>query len=294
MPTLRELPRDAGFVEVADRVWVARHSWVDVNVSVVAGSRGLLVIDTHASDKAARTVLDALRREVTGDVVAVVNTHEHFDHAYGNGVFRAAYPDAPLIAHEEAAAKLAAVAADPPAPEPDDDPRVADVYATDVVPPDTTFASVRVVDLGDRAVELVHPGRGHTGGDVVVRVDDADVLFAGDLVEESRDRDGVPGYGPDSHPMEWPLTLDLVLDLLGPSTLVVPGHGNPVDKDFVTVQRDAIGVVAETIRDLAGRGVPLAEALDAAEWPFPRSELAEAVRRGYEELPRAARRLPLV
>ena len=171
---------------------------------------------------------------------------------------------------------------------------MADVYATDVVPPDTTFASVRVVDLGDRAVELVYPGRGHTGGDVVVRVEDADVLFAGDLVEESRDRDGVPGYGPDSHPMEWPLTLDLVLDLLGPSTLVVPGHGNPVDKDFVTVQRDAIGVVAETIRDLAGRGVPLSEALDAAEWPFPRSELAEAVRRGYEELPRAARRLPLV
>ena len=294
MPTLRELPRDAGFVEVADRVWVARHAWFDVNVSVVAGSRGLLVIDTHASDKAARTVLDALRRQVPGDVVAVVNTHEHFDHAYGNGVFRAAYHDVPLIAHEQAAAKLAAVAADPPPPEPDDDPRVADVYATDVVPPDTTFASVRVVDLGDRAVELVHPGRGHTGGDVVVRVDDADVLFAGDLVEESRDRDGVPGYGADSHPMEWPLTLDLVLDLLGPSTLVVPGHGNPVDKDFVTVQRDAIGVVAETIRDLAGRGVPLAEALDAAEWPFPRSELAEAVRRGYEELPRAARRLPLV
>ena len=270
MPTLRELPRDAGFVEVADRVWVARHAWFDVNVSVVGGSRGLLVVDTHASDKAARTVLDALRRQVPGDVVAVVNTHEHFDHAYGNGVFRAAYPGVPLIAHEEAAARLAAVAADPPPPEPDDDPRVADVYATDVVPPDTTFASVRVVDLGDRAVELVHPGRGHTGGDVVARVDDADVLFAGDLVEESRDRDGVPGYGPDCHPMEWPLTLDLVLDLLGPSTLVVPGHGNPVDLDFVTEQRGAIGVVAETIRDLAGRGVPLAEALDAAEWPFPR------------------------
>ena len=62
----------------------------------------------------------------------------------------------------------------------------------------------------------------------------------------------------------------------------------------MTEQRGAIGVVAETIRDLAGRGVPLAEALDAAEWPFPRRELAEAVRRGYGELPRAARRLPLV
>jgi glyoxylase-like metal-dependent hydrolase (beta-lactamase superfamily II) len=294
MPTLRELPRDTGFVEVADRVWVARHEWFDVNVSVVGGSRGLLVIDTHASEKAARTVVEQLQRQVPGEVVAVVNTHEHFDHAFGNSVFRASYPGVPLIAHEEAAAKLAAVAADPWPAEPDEDPRVADIYATAVVPPDTTFASVRVVDLGDRAVELVHPGRGHTGGDVVARVEDADVLFAGDLIEESRDRDGVPGYGADSHPMEWPLTLDLVLNLLGPSTMVVPGHGNPVDPDFVSEQRGAIGVVAETIRDLAGRGVPLDEALDAADWPFPRKDLGEAVRRGYRELPRAAKRLPLV
>ena len=32
-----------------------------------------------------------------------------------------------------------------------------------------------------------------------------------------------------------------------------PGHGAPVDKDFVEEQRTAIGVVAETIRDLADR-----------------------------------------
>ena len=53
-------------------------------------------------------------------------------------------------------------------------------------------------------------------------------------------------------------------------------------------------MVAETIRDLATRGVPVAEALDAAEWPYPREELAAAVRRGYEHLPRAQKRLPLV
>ena len=39
-------------------------------------------------------------------------------------------------------------------------------------------------------------------------------------------------------------------------------------------QRADIGVVAETIRDLAGRGVPLAQALDAAEWPYPEEALA--------------------
>ena len=55
---------------------------------------------------------------------------------------------------------------------------------------------------------------------------------------------------------------------------MVPGHGAPVDRDFVEEQRNAIGIVAETIRDLAGRGVPVAEALAAAEWPYPREELA--------------------
>jgi hypothetical protein len=94
--------------------------------------------------------------------------------------------------------------------------------------------------------------------------------------------------------MDWPTTLDLVLNLIGPDTVVVPGHGAPVGRDFVQEQRSAIGVVAETIRDLASRGVPLDQALEAADWPYPRDELADAVRRGYEHLPRAQKRLPLI
>ena len=94
--------------------------------------------------------------------------------------------------------------------------------------------------------------------------------------------------------MDWPLTMDLVLQLLGPGSVVVPGHGLPVGKEFVEEQRSAIGVVAETIRDLASRGVPAADALDATEWPYPKEELARAVARGYAQLPRAARSLPLL
>ncbi|MEP6814894.1 MAG: MBL fold metallo-hydrolase [Marmoricola sp.] len=296
MPAVRDLPRDAGFTEIADRIWVARHTWFDVNVSVVAGERGLLVIDTHASELAARSVLEALRQSVGGNVVAVLNTHEHFDHSFGNGAFRAAYPGVPLIAHEQAAARTVPAGervgrlydAEP------DDPHREEVQSTTIVPADTTFSSVHLVDLGDRVVELVHPGLGHTSGDVVARVEDADVLFAGDLVEESAERGGVPGYGPDSHPMAWPLTLDLVLELVGDATVVVPGHGNPVDREFVQEQRSAIGVVARTIGDLAGRGVPVDDALAAADWPYPREQLADAVRRGYAGLPRAARHLPLI
>ena len=285
-----------GFQEVADRIWVARYEWFDVNVTAVGGDRGLLVVDTHASARAARAVVADLRRLGAGEVVAVVNTHEHFDHTFGNGELRAAYGDLPIHAHETAAERTvpagerikAAYDEDP------DDPHREEVRATEIVPADRTFSSARVLDLGDRMVELVHPGRGHTAGDLVVRVPDADVLLAGDLIEESALRAGVPGFGEDCYPFDWPLSLDVVLALTTPASVVVPGHGAPVDRDFVEEQRNAIGVVAETIRDLAGRGVPVDQALEVGEWPYPRAELAAAVRRGYEQLPRSQKRLPLV
>ncbi len=286
------------FTEVGDRVWVARHEWFDVNVAVVGSERGLVLVDTHASAVAARQVVDDVRALGRGEVVAVVNTHEHFDHTFGNGTVLASFPGALAHAHEEATARTAAagerIKAAYDEPENRDDPHRAEVLETVVVPATETFSSTRVIDLGDRVVELVHPGRGHTAGDLVVLVPDADVLLAGDLVEESAARDATPGFGADCYPLEWPLALDLVLQLIGPGSVVVPGHGAPVGRDFVDDQRSNIGVVAETIRDLAGRGVPVARALDEGQWPFPAHHLADAVRRGYEHLPRAQKRLPLV
>ncbi len=281
----------SGFSEVGDRVWVARYEWFDVNVTLVEGAAGLLVVDTHASSAAAREVISDIRALSARPVVGVVNTHDHFDHVFGNHAFRAELGPVPITAHESAAATTLAhgEAAKQRLTE-RRDPRAAEVADTPLLVADHTFSSVTSIDLGDRAVELLHPGRGHTAGDLVVRIDDADVLVAGDLVEES----GAPSYGDDCFPMEWPSSLDLALNLVGPRTVVVPGHGSVVDRDFVQEQRAAIGVVAETIRDLAGRGVPLSEALGAASWPYPSELLSDAVRRGYEQLPRDGRRLPLI
>ena len=61
------------------------------------------------------------------------------------------------------------------------------------------------------------PGRGHTNGDLVVRVPDADVVYAGDLVEES----APPAYGSDCFPLDWAGTLDLIVGMLTPTSVVV-------------------------------------------------------------------------
>jgi glyoxylase-like metal-dependent hydrolase (beta-lactamase superfamily II) len=280
------------FVEVADRVWVARYEWVDANVTAIGSERGLVVVDTHGSTAAGRAVLDDLGRLGAGEVCAVVNTHWHWDHTFGNAAFRDSRPGVPIHAHEEAAAMLADRGEDMKGrfAEDAEDPHRDEVAATELVIPDQTFSSVKALDLGDRAVELVFPGRGHTSGDIIVSIPDVDVVLGGDLVEES----AKPWIGMDSWPLEWPQSLDVVLGLTRASTTVVPGHGVAVDRDFVETQRNELAAIAETVRALAGQGVALDDALESGEWPWDADDrIRNACRRGYEQLPRGARSLPL-
>lgn len=283
------------FTEVADRVWVSRRPWLDTTVGLVGGRDGLLLVDAHGSSRSGQAVVEDVEALGVGPVTAVVTTHWHFDHTFGLDAVVRSHDHPPVWAHEAAAEEFAKHAAEarrarslPDHPE--SDGHHDDVAATELVAPTHTFSSVRTLDLGDRIVELVHPGRGHTGGDLVVNVPDADVVLAGDLVEES----GPPSWGPDSWPLEWPLALDVLLTMLRPSALVVPGHGAPVDRDFVTEQRALIGTVAETVRDLAARGVRETDAVTSAQWPLPTEALGHAVTRAYAQLPRSQKRLPLV
>ncbi len=272
------------WVEVADRCFVRRYDHLDVNSIVVAGSEGLVVVDTRASDVQGRELAAHVRALSALPVLAVVNTHQHFDHTYGNGGLREAWPEVPLVAHEtvpdamrETAPRIARMYADEP-----DDPHGPDVLATELVVPDALLSSMWATDLGDRHVEAVFAGRGHTDGDVVVRVPDADVLLAGDLVEQS----APPSYGHECWPLEWPQTLELVVGLIGDATVVVPGHGTPVDRGFVLEQRHDASDIAGQLHQLAGSGVPVDEALATGSWPFEPGRLVEAVRRGYAQLGR--------
>jgi glyoxylase-like metal-dependent hydrolase (beta-lactamase superfamily II) len=283
------------FTEIADRVWVARYAWFDVNITLVGGAEGLLVIDTHTSSRAAREVVDDIRRLGVGEVVSVVNTHEHFDHTFGNAELRAAYGAVPIHATDTAAARTVAAGERVQQAFRDGvrtDPRSEEILATEIVPADHTFSSVTTVDIGDRMIELVHPGRGHTGGDLVVRVPDADVVAAGDLLEES----GPPVYGRDSFPLDWPATIDVLLGMVAQGTVVVPGHGAPGDRSWVEQQRADLAWVSANIRDLAERGIRPEDAAGAAEWPWPTDDwrFEGAIARGYAQLPRSQKRLPLI
>jgi glyoxylase-like metal-dependent hydrolase (beta-lactamase superfamily II) len=163
-----------------------------------------------------------------------------------------------------------------------------DVIDTPVVSATETFAVARVIDLGDRLVELLHLGDGHTDGDIVAVLSDTDVVYAGDLIEESAH----PAYGNDCFPLAWPDTLDRLAGLLGEQSRVVPGHGVIVDMAYVEDEKVELSTVAITISGPHHNGVPLDDALrHSADWPYPVEDLGDAIRRGYEQL--GPRSLPL-
>lgn len=279
-----------GFVEVADRVYTGRYPQWDTTIGVVHGSEGLLVVDTRAAYTHGVELREDVRR-LAPDVPIrwVVNTHEHFDHVLGNLAFDGAL----IYAHENAAERLVGacdrikdqIRADPSL-DPDTPWYTADLFQavldTEYRLPDETFSSTAAIDLGDRIVELAYPGRGHTSGDIAIRVPDTEVVFAGDLIEQS----APPSFGGDCYPLEWPGTLDMVIGMLTSTTVVVPGHGIPVDKTFVQDQRADVSDIASLVRSLYGQGVAEAEALSAGGdgWPWEAARLADAVARGYEQL----------
>jgi glyoxylase-like metal-dependent hydrolase (beta-lactamase superfamily II) len=266
-----------GFVEVAPAVYVLRHPVLDVNVTLVVGDGAALLVDTLSTDAQAAELAEAVRR-VTPAPPRVVNTHHHFDHCFGN----AAFDPTEIWAAEDAARLLRERG---PALQREwylewspTHPELADgLAAVRIRAPDRAVHREATLDVGGRPVHLRHFGRGHTAGDLVILVPDADLVVAGDLVEEG----GPPMFG-DGYPLEWPETVAALLALAGPSTAVVPGHGAVVDREFVRAQHTELSALDRLIRDGHADGATIADV--AAKAPFGVETATVAVARGYAEL----------
>ncbi|MFG3579482.1 MBL fold metallo-hydrolase [Micromonospora chersina] len=270
----------ARFVEIADRVHVLRDPLLHVNVTLVVGDGAALLVDTLSTAGQARELAEAARA-VTPHPWTIVNTHHHFDHCFGNATL-AADPPRPVYAHAQAAAVLRdhpdelrrAAAEEMRAEQPD---LAAELARTELLAPTHPVHGEAVLDIGGRRVVLHHPGHGHTDADLVVHVPDADVLVAGDLVEQS----GPPAFE-ESYPVQWPDAVAALLRLTTPATVVVPGHGELVDVEFVRAQHAELARQAWLIR--AGHTGSAPPERVAAESPFGARPGLIAARRGYAEL----------
>jgi glyoxylase-like metal-dependent hydrolase (beta-lactamase superfamily II) len=273
-----------GWAEVAAGVFQRRYNPLDVSVCVIRGSDGLAVVDTRSSPRQADEILADLREFGSEPVRWVINTHAHFDHCFGNQRFGPGsdhsvpiYGHAGIPAHLDAherplLAEWIALGEEP----------VEEWREVVITPPTDLVGDRHMLDLGDRAVDLLHLGRGHTDNDLLLHIPDAQAWLLGDLLEES----GPPCYGTDSFPLDWPVTMTRLLSLLADGDVLVPGHGRPVDPAFARAQQEQLAGVAGLIRELHADRVPTGQALEAGgnRWPLPVDGLAPAVEAGYAQL----------
>lgn len=239
--------------ELAPGIFVRRHSELDLNCGVVIGSKRVLVIDTRSTaDRGAQ--LAAAVRDLAPLEQVVVNTHAHYDHCFGNVAFR----DSQIYGHVLAAQSLQRTAEHQRSQVVEhlrrtDRPELAQTYLdTEVVLPFYLVEEDTPIDLGDRTAYLLFGGRAHTDHDLVVAVPDAGVVFWGDLIEQGAD----PAME-DSFPFEWGSTVAALAEhpLVKDASVHVPGHGEPVDLDFVQRQQQSLAALATELEAALSLGV---------------------------------------
>jgi glyoxylase-like metal-dependent hydrolase (beta-lactamase superfamily II) len=146
------------------------------NAGFVVGDDGVLVVDTFAFPEAAQALLAAIRRTTDKPIRYVINTHYHIDHVSGDAVFKAA--GATIIAHKNVPGWIHSenlhLFGDNLTP-------AMKAQIDGLIDPDRTLDKPTVIRLGKRRIEI-RPMSGHTGGDLVVGVPDAHVIFTGDIV----------------------------------------------------------------------------------------------------------------
>ncbi len=279
------------------------------NALVVVNDEDILVVDSHITPDAARALLASVATLTDKPVRYLVNSHFHFDHAHGNQVFP---PEVQTIGHEYTRARLlgdvlnqptylgmggpvvqqqridglkeqlAAASADEKesleaqiAPQERHLTALGEVEPT---PPNTTLQRKMTLHRGSREIQLLHLGRGHTGGDVVVFLPAEKVAFTGDLFYK-----GAPYLG-DSYPEDFIETLEALKGL--DFDVAAPGHGPLVrDKAQIDFNQEYLRKYWGQVKASHAAGRTLDQAIDSLDLTgYEQFAASRFVRRGVLEL----------
>ena len=231
----------------------------DPNSGVIVGDDGVMVIDAQATPVMARQVIDRVARITDKPIKYVLLTHYHAVRVLG----ASAYDGAEIIASDATRALIAERGKQDMDSEIGRFPRL--FRAVESIPgltwPSLTFPDQMSVWLGKREVRIMHIGRGHTAGDVIAFVPDADVVFSGDLVEYHS-----ACYCGDAHFTDWPATLDRLAEFSAKA--LVPGRGAALKTpkqvaDGIALTEDFLTTLYNAVADSVAKGRTLKEAYDA-------------------------------
>jgi glyoxylase-like metal-dependent hydrolase (beta-lactamase superfamily II) len=222
-------------------------------IGVLAGPDGIFMVDAQYAQITDKVVA-AIRKISPEPIRFLVNTHVHGDHTAGNANF--VKMGALLFAREELREQMSR----PPAQAangkqaPVRDPARLPVVTYGMGDP----VKLR---LNGEIVDLIPVRAAHTGGDTMIRFENADVIMIGDFYRNY----GYPfidlnNGGTLRGALE---ALDFTMKLAGPNTKLVPGHGTVINRTDIVPYRDMILGVQAKVQQMINEGKTEREVLAA-------------------------------
>jgi glyoxylase-like metal-dependent hydrolase (beta-lactamase superfamily II) len=213
----------------------------DPNRAVIIGEDGCLVFDAQATPAMANKVIEQVRKITDRPVKYVVLSHYHAVRVLG----AAAYKAQGVVASQETYRLIEERGQQDWDSEFGRFPRLFQDAKS--IPgltwPTLAFEGEMSIYLGKREVRLMQLGAGHTSGDIVAWVPDAEVMFTGDLIEFHS-----ACYCGDAYLREWPITLNEIR-AFNPKA-IVPGRGDSLQG--LATGRDAISMTRDFVTTLYG------------------------------------------
>lgn len=236
---MTDTPSAPSTEEVADRVFAFVQpdgTWFLNNAGFVVGDDHVVLIDTCATERRTRALLDAVAAVTDAPVRVVVNTHHHGDHTHGNYLCT----DATIVGHRrcrEEVERMGIMTLDSIWGE-------VDWGGLELRAPDLTFDDRIDLTVGELTLEVRAFGApAHTTNDVIVWVPERRVLYTGDLVFHGGTPFVVMGSISGSlASLDWLRSFE--------PDVIVPGHGPACGVEALDGIEDYLRFVA----DLAERG----------------------------------------
>ena len=215
------------------------------NVGVLVGDDGLLMIDDQFAPLSEKLVA-AMKTLSNKPIRMLINTHVHGDHTGGNENFGKMGID--IIAHDNVRVRLArGVNGGAPSPA--------------VALPVVTYGETMTLHLNGETITIGKLPPAHTDGDSFIHFANADVIHAGDVFRTI----GYPGVdfnngGSVKGTIE---ALQALVDMAGPETKILPGHGVVSKREDVAAFRDLTVELQKRFTDLIRQGMTLEQVVAA-------------------------------
>lgn len=252
-PQVRMTPVDFSKVEiratrVSDSFYVLEGQ--GGKISVLTGPDGVLMVDSQFAPLTDK-ILAAIRQFSDQPVRFLINTHMHADHTGGNE--NLAKTGALIFSRDHLRTRLAH-------PSPGAFGRVPPPAPAKALPV-VTYDGPVTLHVNGEDVRLIPIHAAHTDGDTLVHFPREDVLAVGDYYRSV----GYPFVDTfNGGTLDGLLAgLALTIDLAGPNTKIIPGHGPIVGRNAVIEQRDFVLAMRDRMLPLISQGMTFDQVLAA-------------------------------